>query len=60
MYRREVVYNGRTVGPNDKDKILLRWKLDDGRYAVIYGDLHHETVTAERLKALENQKGVSQ
>jgi hypothetical protein len=54
-YRRDVVYNGKTVGPKDKDKVLLRWKLDDGRYAVIYGDLHSETVTAERLKTLESQ-----
>ena len=46
-------YNGKTVGPNDKDKVLLRWKLDDGGYEVIFGDLHAETVTAERLRALE-------
>jgi len=51
-YRPDVVYNGKTVGPGDKDKVLLRWKLDDGRYAVIYGDLHSETVTAQRLSTL--------
>ena len=50
--RPDVVYNGKTVGPCDKDKVLLRWKLDDGRYAVIYGDLHSETVTAQRLATL--------
>ena len=32
-------YYGKTVGPNDKDKVLLRWKLDDGQYEVIFGDL---------------------
>ncbi len=32
-------YYGQTVGPKDKDKVLLRWKLDDGRYEVIFGDL---------------------
>ena len=42
-----------TVGPGDKDKLLLRWKLDDGRYEVIFGDLRSETVTAKRLHALE-------
>jgi hypothetical protein len=33
--------------------MLLRWKLDDGRYQVIFGDLRAETVTAQRLHELE-------
>jgi hypothetical protein len=48
-------YYGKTVGPKDKDKVLLRWKLDDGRYEVIFGDLRAEIVTAERLRALERK-----
>ena len=52
-YRPDAVYNGKTVKQADKDKVLLRWKLDDGRYAVIFGDLRSETVTSERLRALE-------
>jgi len=48
-------YYGQTVGPNDKDKVLLRWKLDDGRYEVIFGDLRSETVTAEKLRMLEGK-----
>ncbi len=51
----EAVYNGKTVGPSDKDKVLLRWKLDDGRYEVIFGDLRSQTVTSERLRALEGK-----
>ena len=35
----DAAYYGKTVGPDDKDKVLLRWKLDDGTYEVIYGDL---------------------
>ena len=35
----DAAYYGKTVTPKDKDKVLLRWKLDDGRYEVIYGDL---------------------
>jgi len=31
------------------------WKLDDGRYEVILGDLRSETMTAERLHALEGK-----
>jgi hypothetical protein len=49
----DAAYYGETVKPSDKDKVLLRWQLDDGRYEVIFGDLRDETVTAERLRALE-------
>jgi outer membrane lipoprotein-sorting protein len=51
----DAVYNGKTVGPEDKDKVLFRWKLEDGQYRVIYGDLRAETVTAERLKKVEKR-----
>ncbi|MGO8745322.1 MAG: LolA family protein [Thermoguttaceae bacterium] len=51
----DAAYYGKTVGPNDKDKVLVRWKLDDGRYEVIFGDLRSETVTAEKLRALEGK-----
>jgi outer membrane lipoprotein-sorting protein len=51
----DAVYNGKTVGPEDKHKVLFRWKLEDGRYQVIYGGLRAETVTAERLKKLEKR-----
>ena len=49
----DAAYYGKTVGPKDNDKVLLRWKLAGGKYQVIYGDLKPETVTAERLGALE-------
>jgi hypothetical protein len=52
----DVAYYGKTVGPKDGDKVLLRWKLDDGRYEVIFGDLRAETVTADRLHALEEKQ----
>lgn len=32
-------YNGMTVGPADGDKILFKWRRDDGKDQVIYGDL---------------------
>ena len=51
----DVAYYGKTVGPKDTDKVLLRWKLDDGKYQVIFGDLRNETATAERLRALEGK-----
>jgi outer membrane lipoprotein-sorting protein len=51
----DAAWYGKTVGPEDKDKVLFRWKLEDGRYQVLYGDLRAETVTAERLKKLEKR-----
>ncbi|MCH9654885.1 MAG: hypothetical protein K0U86_01965 [Planctomycetes bacterium] len=38
----EASYNGLVVGPGDSDKVLFRWKLNDGSYQVIYGDLRTE------------------
>jgi hypothetical protein len=37
-------YFGATVRPGVADAVLLKWKIDDGRNRVIYGDLHVETV----------------
>ncbi|MGL4555828.1 MAG: hypothetical protein ACRC33_32060 [Gemmataceae bacterium] len=48
-------YHGKTVGPDDKARVLFRWKLDDGRYRVLFGDLRAETVSAEKLKGLEGK-----
>ncbi|SIN87834.1 hypothetical protein SAMN05444166_1404 [Singulisphaera sp. GP187] len=49
----ECVYHGKSVTSQDADKVLLRWKLDDDEYRVIYGNLKAENVSAERLKELE-------
>ena len=51
----DAAYYGKTVGPKDAGAVLLRWRLDDGRYRVIYGDLHAETVNGEQLKKLEGK-----
>ena len=51
----DAAYHGRRVGPDDKDKVLFRWKLDDGSYEVIYGDLRAEAVPAGRLRTLEGR-----
>jgi hypothetical protein len=47
------VYSGATVTAADVDKVLLRWKLDDGRYRVIFGDLRIEDVDAKRMAELK-------
>jgi hypothetical protein len=51
----EGVYNGKTVTPKDASKVLVRWKLDDGDYRVIFGDLTSATVNADRLRELESR-----
>ncbi len=50
---REVAWYGETVTERDVDRVLLRWRLEDGTYRVIFGDLHTETVSPERLAELE-------
>ena len=54
-YNPDPAYYGQTVTPKDKDKVLLRWILDDGKYEVIFGDLRDETVTAARLQELKGR-----
>jgi outer membrane lipoprotein-sorting protein len=51
--KKEPAYYGDVVGPNDADKVLLRWKISDSEYRVIFGDLRAETVTPEKLAELE-------
>jgi hypothetical protein len=52
--KKDPAYYGESVGPDDADAVLLRWKVSDGQYRVIFGDLTAENVSAERLAELEN------
>jgi len=51
--KKDPAYYGKIVTPKDADKVLMRWKVSDSEYRVIYGDLHAETVTPEKLAELE-------
>ncbi len=51
--KKDPAYYGEFVTPKDADLVLLRWKVSDNEYRVIFGDRHAETVTAEVLKELE-------
>jgi hypothetical protein len=51
--KKDPAYYGKTVTPKDADKVLMRWKVSDKEYRVICGDLHAETVAAEKLAELE-------
>jgi hypothetical protein len=50
---KDPAYYGETITPKDADKVLLRWKVSDNEYRVIFGDLHAETVSPTRLAELE-------
>jgi hypothetical protein len=47
------VYYGETITPKDTNKVLMRWKISNNEYRIIYGDLHAETVSPEKLAELE-------
>ena len=51
--RMDRAYYGKTVAPKEADKVLMRWKVSDNEYRVIFGDLHAETVSSERLAEFE-------
>jgi len=51
--KKEPVYHGESVGPGDVGLVLLRWKISDNQYRVIFGDLTAADVTAEELAELE-------
>ena len=51
--KKEPAYYGESVGPDDTDLVLMRWKISDNEYRVIFGDLSAENVTAEELLELE-------
>jgi len=50
---KDPAYYGPTVTAADANKVLLRWKLSDGQYRVIMGDLQIKDVDAAQLAKLE-------
>lgn len=51
----DVAYYGDGVSPEDSDAVLMQWKLPDGRYRVILGDLTERDVGAEELIKLQTR-----
>jgi hypothetical protein len=51
--KKEPAYYGHLVGPDDIDMVLMRWKVSDDEYRVIFGDLTAENVSAAELAELE-------
>lgn len=52
---KDPVYYGLTVTAADAEKVLVRWKLDNGQYRVILGDLRIQDVNPSRLAELETR-----
>lgn len=50
----EPVYYGEFVTPEDTDQVLMRWKISENEYRVIFGNLQAETVDADVLAELES------
>jgi len=50
---KDPAYYGDRVNVDDVDAVLMRWKVSDGIYRVIFGDLTTENVTSEKLAELE-------
>ena len=51
--KKDPAYYWKIVTPKDTDMVLMRWKVSDNEYRVIFGDLHAETVSPEKLAELE-------
>lgn len=51
--KKELVHYGGTIGPEDADAVLLRWKVSDNEYRIIFGDLSVGSASAEELANLE-------
>lgn len=52
---KDAVFYGQNINPKDSNAILLQWKLSDGNYRVIFGNLREETVFAEELIKLQSR-----
>lgn len=50
---KDPAYYGDIVTPEDVEQVLMRWKVSDTEYRIIFGNLHAETVTADVLAELE-------
>ena len=50
---KEAVYYGDSVTSENPEAVLLRWKVSDDEYRVIFGDLSVGNATAEELAELE-------
>jgi hypothetical protein len=53
--KKDPAYYGNEVTPEDTDAVLMRWKLDNGKYKVIFCDLSTVEMDYEDLIKIEPQ-----
>ncbi len=51
---KDVIYYGDKVTAEDIGMVLMRWRISENEYRIIFGDLRVENVTAEELAELES------
>jgi hypothetical protein len=51
--KRDPMYYGDRVGPADADAVLMRWRLDNGKYKVIFGNLSSVEMAYEDMVKIE-------
>jgi len=51
----EATYYGDNIDLKDSNAVLMQWKLPDGKYRVIFGDLRTKIVDADELIKLQAQ-----
>ena len=51
--KKDVAYFGDKITVEDSGKVLMRWKISDDRYRVVFGNLTRKSVTPEELAELE-------
>ena len=49
----DIAFYGDSIDPDDSNAVMVQWRLDNGQYRVIFGDLREETVTADELIKLQ-------
>jgi hypothetical protein len=49
----DVVYYGDSIDLEDSNAVLMQWKISEGRYKVLFGDLREREVSAEELIKLQ-------
>jgi len=52
---KEVAYYGENIKTGDSNAVLMHWRLSDGNYRVVFGDLREETILAEDLISLQSK-----
>jgi hypothetical protein len=51
--KKDPMYYGESVGPDDTEAVLIRWNVSDNQYRVIFGDLSAGNFSEEELAELE-------